>query len=72
MTFQTKHILDVVFEECALDNGEAGVKMVVFTDIDPHPTTDEGKRALADLMGEIEVHKRHQPRIRQVRVIKEP
>lgn len=66
MTFLNKHIADVVFEGCATDTGELGVKMVIFTDIDPRPTTDEGRRVLADLMRELEGYTRQHPKILQI------
>lgn len=72
MTFPDNHILDVVFKDCATDKGEPGVKMVIYTDIDPSPTTDEGKRVLADLMGEVEAHARRHPEIRRIKLLKEP
>lgn len=70
MTFLNKHIADVIFESCATSAGELGVKMVIFTDIDPCPTTDEGRRVLADLMRELEGHTRQHPKIQQIEVLR--
>lgn len=71
MTFLNKHIVDVVFEGCPGDTSEPGVKMVIYTDIDPSPVSDDGKRALADLMREVEVHTRQHPRIRRIEIIQD-
>lgn len=68
MTFLNNHIADVVFKGCP---GERGIKMVIYTDIDPSPATDEGQRALVDLMREVEVHTRQYPEIQCVEVIKD-
>lgn len=71
MTFISKHIVDVVFKRCPSDTGEAGVKMVIYTDIDPSPANDDGKCVLADLMPEVEGHTRQHPGIRRIEIIQD-
>ena len=71
MSFINKHIADVVFQAFSTDTGESSVKMVIYTDIDPSPASDDGQRALADLMREVEAHTRRHPEIRRIEIIKD-
>lgn len=71
MALLNKHTVDVLFKPCPVETGEGGVEMVIYTDIDPPPTNDEGKRVLAEFMREVDVHTREHPEIRRIEIIKD-